>query len=100
MLVAEVLLLVAVDHHQAASQGCQASHNLQPQQSRPRRTEVCNRAPELRTRNVTVLLLDWRDQHAVSASAKSISFLGSTVLNRSIERFRDYITRPLARMQS
>ena len=81
LIVAEELVLVAVVHHQVVSQSCQASHNLQPRQSpAPWRTEVCNRMPELKTRNDTVLFLDRRVQHAASESAKSISSVGIQVL--------------------
>ena len=101
LIVAEFLVLVAVVHHQVVSQSCQASHNLQPRQSpAPWRTEVCNRDAELKTRNDTVLFLDRGVQHAASESASPSAPLVSTVLNTSIERFCDYITRPLARMQS
>ena len=79
LIVAKFFFLVAVVHHQVASQSCQAIHNLQPWQSpAPWRTEVCNRTPELKTRNDTVLFLDRRVQHAASESARSISSIGST----------------------
>ena len=49
----------------------------------------------LKTRNDTVLLLGRRDQHVASESARSISSIGSTVLNTDIERFRDYIYKAI-----
>ena len=59
LIVAEDLVLVALVHHQVVCHGCQASHNLQPRRSPlARRTEVCNRTPELQTRKR--LALTWK----------------------------------------